>query len=169
MGFLIALGGSSSTDACCGYLLLRLAAAAYCCSSTQPCKTVQVYLYSVSYTVSRAVTVPEHKTLTCFSHLWVWILFLCTFPFHKYIFTVPIIHCQKGCKPFCALILYLYLLLVMVPCITPINKCKLSVQLEEKKKREDKKHPWDPNWFHFSLSVPPLNLQVISQWFAALN
>lgn len=68
-GFLITLGGSSSTHARCGYLLLRLTATVHCCTSTPPCKTAQVYLYSVSSTVSSTAAVPEHKTLKCFSHL----------------------------------------------------------------------------------------------------
>lgn len=53
----------------CLLWIFTTASAAYCCSSTQPCKTAQVYLYSVSSTVSRATAVPEHKTLKCFSHL----------------------------------------------------------------------------------------------------
>lgn len=56
--------------------------------------------------------------------------------------------------------LHLNLLLVIVPCLIAVNKCKLAVEPRRKKA---------PTSLRFSLSVPPLNPQMTAQSFAAFN
>lgn len=87
----------------------------------------------------------------------------CSFSFHKYIFSrlYPLSIVKTDITPF-TLTFFILTFCLLLYRVIPINKCKLFVELRGNSGRKPT-HEDAPNSFHFSLSVPPLSLQIISR------